>query len=182
MSKILELRKVTEFARLDDQEEKRSITEELRVNHIETLEQLQLLTDENDSLRKSLSMLKKDFENGNENNTEEDEGPTDSQDDSSILLRKIDLQDQEIKSLKSRLLQAEGETKDIKQMSNLSRQQEFELRKNTEKATNEAVLNALNVSKLHIASCEDIIQQLKTSIQLKEEEYLVRSKPNLNLT
>lgn len=168
-SKLLEIRKVTESARQD-------IHEKLRGNHIETLEQLNLLTDENQSLREELLTLRnKQCLSCKDNNKYEDDNEANrDENDASELLRTIISLKDEIKSLKSRLCQAEGEFKDFKKSSNLLKQEELSYRKKLERERTEAEAQAINVSNSRVASCEALVLHLQ-EVQLEnEKKHLVR--------
>jgi hypothetical protein len=161
-SKLLEIRQVTESAR-------HNIHEKLRGNHIETLEQLQIVTDENQSLRQELIIIKnKQAVNLKDNSTDEGTDET-NRDDTSDLLRTIISLKDEVKSLKSRLLQAEGELKDFKKTSNLLRQEEFSYRKKLEVERAEAEAEALDVCNTRVASYEAIALHLQEE-QLENEK------------
>jgi hypothetical protein len=161
-SKLLEIRKVTESAR-------HNIHEKLRGNHIETLEQLEIVTDENQSLRQELlDLKKKQGVNSKDENYDEDIDETNRDDTSDLLRTVISLKD-EVKSLKSRLLQAEGESKDFKKASNLLRQEEFSYRKKLELERADAEAEALDVCNTRVASYEAIALHLQ-EVQLENEK------------
>jgi hypothetical protein len=181
ISKLLEIRKVTEIARKDDRNENQSAHEQLRSKHIETLEQLQVLSDDNRLLRQDLQLMRKRLslsDNANDLNFDADH---DTEGDA-ILLRKIYAQDQEIKALKFRISQAEGETRDVKEQSKISRQQEFESRKKIEKVRLETEALAIVASKANTESLEAINRNLQNLLVIRDNEIEVRYPPSHGIT
>lgn len=174
ISKLLEIRKVTEIARKDGRLEMLSTQEQLRSKHIETLEQLQVLTDDNESLRRDIHSLHVKFGVVCDDSIGDIEADvTGNSDDDSLLLRKIHAQDKEIKELKSRLSLAESETRDVKEQSKALRQQEFDTRKKLEKDKSENEVASRKASIASIALYEATNQILQKSLQNRDSELQV---------
>ena len=89
ISKLLEIRKVTEIARNDDRIEMQSTHEQLRGKHIETLEHLQVLTDDNESLRRDLLSLKMKFGLIQDDRAEDFEADSTSNNDDDAILTNV---------------------------------------------------------------------------------------------
>jgi ABC-type uncharacterized transport system ATPase subunit len=141
MSSVLDIRRITSGARnaisgIDDEGCSETVDklrttahERLRGNHISMMEQLQALSDENESLLRELSVLKDRQQNGGKC-----EAPVGSESelqvaDTSPLFNKIDAQDREIKALRTKLAEAEDRVKDMKRQELQRRQEESELKK-----------------------------------------------------
>ena len=125
-SKTLKIREVTEIFRVDEGIEIRTVYEKLRNEHISTLEHVQFLTDEITVLQQELRNL-----HGNEFLFEH---TSDKQmvDPDDVLLRKIGSQEQEMKSLRSSLSQANGDLKSAQAQFKSQHQRDFELRRKVE--------------------------------------------------
>lgn len=151
MSKLPEIRKQNEISRKDDKVETMSTHEQLRSAHIETLEQLQVLTETNTCLRRSMSVLKLKSSSFNKDDQDSDSqiDPLNDTSDDTVLLNKIRDQEREIKNLKYQVCEADGEMRDFKDQCKLLRQQEFESKRKLEKERSE---KEAEVSKNFMAS------------------------------
>ena len=109
VGKVKELRKsrsITDSSSSADLPVGRNITEQLRYNHIETLEQLQLVSDENVKLKNELKKLKEEMHNP------DDAAPEASSDETTaVKVTLIDMieKEKEIKLLKAKLAKIEME-------------------------------------------------------------------------
>ena len=103
-----------------------TVQEQLRGDHIETLEVLQAVVDENDTLRKTVQLLKKKITALGGTSEEHDvvdnndgggcSGNTADDLDSSFLIAQIGLKDKELATVKGKLKAAAIEIKDLKEL------------------------------------------------------------------
>jgi hypothetical protein len=103
-----------------------TVQEQLRGDHIETLEVLQAVVDENETLRKTVQLLKKKIStlggtSDEHDMVDNDDGGgsgrgTDDDSDSSFLIAQIGLKDKELATVKGKLKAAAIEIKDLKEL------------------------------------------------------------------
>jgi hypothetical protein len=119
----------------DIEKRRSSVHEQLRGDHIETLETLQSFVDENERLRKSVEILKKRLRaSGNltadgldDCNDDVDNGAQkSSDDDSAFLLTQIGAKDRELAAVKGKLKASVIEIKDLKDIVEYMRKKEME--------------------------------------------------------
>ena len=151
ISKLPEIRKQNEISRKDDKVETMSTHEQLRSAHIETLEQLQVLKETNTCLRRDMGVLKLKSSSSYKDDHISDSqiDPLNDASDDTVLLNKIHDQEREIKNLKYRVCEADGEMRDLRDQSKLLRQQEFESKRKLEK---ERLEKEAEASKFFMAS------------------------------
>lgn len=156
-----------------------STHEQLRSIHIETLEQLQVSTETNNSLRHDLNILKS-IASSNKGDQICDAliDPENDTAGDTVLLNKIQDQEQEIKALKFRVCQADGELRDTKEKSKLLRQQEFESRKKLEKELLEQGAATSKCLKASVATLTS--DNLSLESTLKDKENIIKVRMSLN--
>ena len=175
MSKLPEIRKQNEISRKDDKVETMSTHEQLRSAHIETLEQLQVLTETNTCLRRSMSVLKLKSSSFNKDDQDSDSqiDPLNDTSDDTVLLNKIRDQEREIKNLKYQVCEADGEMRDLRDQSKLLRQQEFESKRKLEKerSEKEAEVSKNFMASIAILTADNV--SLQSTVENREKKIQV---------